>query len=120
VDDKAIVIRTNARELSLNTEVAVPCGLIVHELVSNSLKHAFPNEREGEIRVDMYHKNSQYILTVADNGIGLPADFSPHTSKSLGFKLVLALANQLNGQLDFESHGGTRFSITFAEESVRV
>ena len=115
----AIVVKTDARGVLLNTEVAVTCGLIVHEFVSNSLKHAFPDDRKGEIHVSMHHKDSQYILTVTDNGIGLPADFTPRTSTSLGFRLVLALANQLNGNLNFESHGETRFTVTFAEDSVR-
>jgi two-component sensor histidine kinase len=119
VSAKANIVKTYAQGVLLNTEVAVTCGLIVHEFVSNSLKHAFPDDRKGEIHVYMQHKNSQYILTVTDNGIGLPADFTPQTSKSLGFRLVLALANQLNGNLDFESHGETRFSITFADDSVR-
>jgi two-component sensor histidine kinase len=119
VNAKAIVVKTYVSGVLLNTEVAVACGLIVHELVSNSLKHAFADDRKGEIRVYMHHKNSQYTLTVTDNGIGLPAAFTPQTSKSLGFRLILALANQLNGNLDFESNGETRFSITFADDSVR-
>jgi two-component sensor histidine kinase len=82
------------------------------------LKHGFPDGREGEIYVSMDHKNRQYILTVTDNGIGLPAEFNLHTPTSLGFKLVLALANQLSGHLEFESHGETRFSITFADNLV--
>jgi two-component sensor histidine kinase len=119
MNTKAIAIQTHAQDIWLNTEVAGACGLIVHELVSNSLKHGFPDGHEGEIHVSMDYKNSQYILTVADNGVGLPAEFNLHTTKSLGFKLVLALANQLSGHLEFESHGGTRFSITFADDSVR-
>jgi two-component sensor histidine kinase len=119
MNTKAMAIQTHAQDIWLNTEVAGACGLIVHELVSNSLKHGFPDGREGEIHVSMDHKNSQYILTTADNGVGLPAEFNLHTTKSLGFRLVLALANQLSGHLEFESHGGTQFSITFADDSVR-
>jgi two-component sensor histidine kinase len=119
MNTKAMTIQTHAQDIWLNTEVAGACGLIVHELVSNSLKHGFPDGREGEIHVSMDHKNRQYILTAADNGVGLPAEFNLHTTTSLGFKLVLALANQLSGHLEFESHGGTRFSITFADDSVR-
>jgi two-component sensor histidine kinase len=115
----AIAIHTHAQAIWLNTEVAGACGLIVHELVSNSLKHGFPDDREGEIYVSMDYTNRQYTLTVTDNGIGLPADFSLHATPSLGFKLILALANQLSGHLEFESHGGTRFSITFADDLVR-
>jgi two-component sensor histidine kinase len=115
---QAMAMHTHARDIWLNTEVAGACGLIVHELVSNALKHGFPDGREGEIHVSMEHKDRQYILTVTDNGIGLPAEFNFHTPTSLGFKLVLALANQLSGQLACESQGGTRVSITFADDSV--
>ena len=83
-----------------------------------ALKHGFPDGRAGAIQVSMEHQNGQYTLTVTDNGIGLPAALNLHTTTSLGFKLVLALANQLSGHLTYESHGGTRFRITFADDSV--
>jgi two-component sensor histidine kinase len=118
MNTRAIAMHTHAQDIWLNTEVAGACGLIVHELVSNALKHGFPDGREGAIQVSMDHKNRQYRLTVTDNGIGLPAEFSVHTPTSLGFKLVLALANQLSGHLECESHGGTRVRITFADDSV--
>jgi two-component sensor histidine kinase len=118
VSANALRVKTDAPGVLLNTEVAVTCGLLVHEFVSNSLKHGFPDDRKGEIQVSMHHQDRQYTLSVTDNGIGLPADFTPHTSQSLGFKLVLALTNQLNGTLEFESHGKTRFSITFGDDSV--
>jgi two-component sensor histidine kinase len=113
-----IAIHTHAQDIWLNTEVAGACGLIVHELVSNSLKHGFPDGRTGAIHVSIGHKNRQYILTVADNGVGLPAECHLHTPTSLGFKLVLALTNQLRGHLECESRDGTRVSITFADDSV--
>jgi two-component sensor histidine kinase len=118
MNTKAIAMHTHARDIWLNTEVAGACGLIVHELVSNALKHGFPEGRAGVIQVSMEHKHSQYMLTVTDNGVGLPAECNLHTTHSLGFKLVLALANQLSGHLECESHGGTRFRITFADASV--
>ena len=105
------------QDIWLNTDVAGACGLIVHELVSNALKHGFPDGRAGAIQVSMDHQHRQYRLTVTDNGRGLPAEFNLHTTTSLGFKLVLALANQLSGHLECESHGGTRFRITFADDS---
>jgi two-component sensor histidine kinase len=118
VSAHAIAIHTQAQNIWLNTDVAVACGLIVHELVSNALKHGFPDGREGAIQVSMDHQHGQYRLTVADNGVGLPAALNLHTTTSLGFKLVLALANQLSGHLEVESHGGTRASLTFADDSV--
>ncbi len=118
VSPQAIAMQTHAQDIWLNTEVAVACGLIVHELVSNALKHGFPDGRAGAIHVSMDHKNCQYRLTVADNGVGLPVECNLHTPTSLGFKLVLALANQLSGHLEVDSHGGTRFRVTFADDSV--
>jgi two-component sensor histidine kinase len=118
VSAHAMAMHTHAQNIWLNTDVAVACGLIVHELVSNALKHGFPDGREGAIRVSMDHQHRQYRLTVADNGVGFPAALNLHTTTSLGFKLVLALANQLSGHLEVESHGGTRVSITFADDSV--
>jgi two-component sensor histidine kinase len=118
VPARAVAMHTHARDVWLRTEVAVPCGLIVHELVSNALKHGFPDSRAGAIHVSMAHQNGQYTLTVTDNGIGLPADCDLHTTQSLGFKLVLALANQLSGHLAYASHGGTQFRLTFADDPV--
>jgi two-component sensor histidine kinase len=115
---QAMAVHTHAQDIWLKTDVAVACGLIVHELVSNALKHGFPEGRAGAIYVSMDHKNRQYRLTVADNGVGLPAEFSLHTTTSLGLKLVLALVNQLSGQIECESHGETRFRITFVDDSV--
>jgi two-component sensor histidine kinase len=118
VNAQAMAMHTHAQDIWLKTDVAVACGLIVHELVSNALKHGFPDGREGAIQVSMDHLNRQYRLTVTDNGIGLPAALNLHTPTSLGFKLVLALANQLCGHIEVESHGGTRVRITFADDSV--
>ena len=115
---KAIAMHTHAQDIWLNTEVAGACGLIVHELVSNALKHGFPDGGAGAIHVSMDHTHRQYRLPVTDHGIGLPAAFHLHTPTSLGFKLILALANQLSAHLAFERHGGTRFSLTFADTSV--
>jgi two-component sensor histidine kinase len=115
----ALAIHTQAHNIWLKTDVAVVCGLIVHELVSNALKHGFPEGRDGAIQVSMEHQPRQYRLTVADNGIGLPAAWTLHTATSLGFKLVLALANQLSGHLEVERRGGTRVRLTFADDSVR-
>jgi two-component sensor histidine kinase len=115
----AIAMHTHAHDIWLNPDVAGTCGLIVHELVSNALKHGFPDGREGAIQVSMDHTHGQYRLIVTDNGRGLPAALNLHTPTSLGFKLVLALTTQLSGHLAWESHGETRFSITFADHSGR-
>ena len=119
VSTHAVAMHTQAQHVWLQTDVAVACGLIVHELVSNALKYGFPEGRSGAIQVSMEHQNCQYRLTVADTGVGLPPELNLHTTTSLGFKLVLALVQQLGGQLTWERQGGTRIRITFADDSGR-
>lgn len=100
--------------VALNVNVGIPCGLIVNELVSNSLKYAFPEGRKGTIKVGI-NKNadSAYILTVADNGIGFPDKIDFRNTSSLGLLLVNVLTQQILGTLDLSRDDGTRFSITF-------
>jgi two-component sensor histidine kinase len=79
---------------------AIPCGLIVNELVTNSLKHGFPKGLRGDIRVSLGHDDEGCVrLEVRDNGVGLPADFEGRRDKSLGLQLVSDLARQIGGKL---------------------
>jgi two-component sensor histidine kinase len=97
----------------LNLERAVPCGLILNELVSNALKHAFPDGRRGEITVTMRRDNGNYRLSVADNGVGMAEAVDlPHT-KTLGLRLVSIFVEQLQGTFNVERGEGTRFEIVF-------
>lgn len=100
----------------LSLDHAVPCGLIVTELISNSLKYAFPDGRSGEIVVSLATAPDGVItLSVADDGIGLPADFDFMAAPSLGLKLVSSLANQLQAMLAVSGDRGTRFELRFRE-----
>ena len=111
--------------VNFNIEIAMPLGLIVNELVSNALKHAFPGGKRGEIRLELLERPGpapmrvqarrapSYELTVADNGIGLPSGFKPASQKSLGMHLVMMLASQLQAKLKVSRKSGTRFSIRF-------
>jgi len=102
--------------LNLPLEQAVPCGLIVSELVSNALKHGFPGDRTGRILVGLIPVDEQTILlSIRDEGTGLPSDFKPDTSTGLGLKLVSGLTDQLGGILETETSPGegTTFRITF-------
>jgi len=105
-------------EILLPPAVGVPCGLLVHELLANALKHAFPAGLTGAIIVAMQREGDGYDILVADNGIGLPEAIEPATSRSLSFRLVVALANQLGGALTVERGGGTRLRLTFAADPV--
>jgi len=91
----------------LPIDAAIPCGLIVNELISNALKHAFPGHRGGRILVSFAQEaGSQAVLTVEDNGVGLPEDFSFERSETLGVQLVSMLAGQLGGRVRVERQCG--------------
>jgi PAS domain S-box-containing protein len=102
-------------EINLNMETAVPCGLIISELVSNSLKYAFPNRKQGEIAVSLKSEDNFYKLIVRDNGIGLPEDIELDNAKTLGLKLVNILTGQIDGEIEINKESGTEFTITFNE-----
>jgi len=97
----------------LSADVAIPCALIVTELVSNALRHAFPDKRQGVISIELHGRNGGYVLKVSDNGIGTATDIRP-TSPSLGLKLVTALTRQLDGTLHMRSEGGCEFEVSFS------
>ncbi|AUS99416.1 hypothetical protein CLI64_02840 [Nostoc sp. CENA543] len=114
VNSNQIQLKTKVENISLDIETAIPCGLIINELVSNALKYAFPANYRGEIQVTLSQiTNHDLTLTVRDNGIGLPAEFEQKKSKTLGMTLILGLVKQLRGQLEIHSHQGTEFKISF-------
>lgn len=102
-------------DILLDINTAVPLGLIVNELVSNSLKHAFPDNREGEIIVE-FNKNNQYHFSVADTGVGFPEDFDYRKANSLGMRLVNTLVDQINATMEVHQENGSCFKIKFSEE----
>ena len=100
--------------ISLELDQAVPCGLLLNELVTNALKHAFPGERSGCIRVTLERATPQTVgLTVADDGAGLPVTLDPRSTSSLGLQLVSLLTQQLHGTVNFERGQGTAVHILF-------
>ncbi|MBR0565509.1 PAS domain S-box protein [Azoarcus sp. L1K30] len=99
--------------LSLDLERAVPCGLIVTELVTNAFKHAFVGGRSGEVRIELHAVADALELVVADDGVGLPAGFDLENVKSLGLQLVPLLAEQLGGDFSLGSGPGARFALRF-------
>jgi PAS domain S-box-containing protein len=102
--------------ISLNQ--AYPLGLTINELISNSLKYAFPDERKGEINVNLKQLDKEVELTVMDDGIGIPDGLDWKNTKSLGLKLVRTLVeNQLDGSVNVESNNGTKFTIKFNIET---
>ena len=116
VNPDAITLKVNVEEISLGIDTAIPCGLLISELVSNSLKHAFGVSQEGEIHIDFRRDNDNKLtLMVSDNGVGFPKDIDFRHTESLGLQLVNTLAEQLEGTLELHSQGGTTFKLTFAE-----
>src|SRR5260370_646001 len=109
-----IQLHTRLDRLSLNMEAAVPCGLIINELVSNSLKYAFPEGRSGEIRIHLEGRpGGMAKLVVADNGVGLKNEVDWANTRSLGFRLVRSLAQQLGAKIEVRPDAGTEIELLF-------
>jgi PAS domain S-box-containing protein len=119
VDREMIKTVLDLNDYELGIETAIPVGLIINELVSNALKHAFKSGEKGEIKIVLEKYDDTYTLTVQDNGIGLPDDIHPENTKSLGLMLVNALVTQLEGKMSFEVKNGTSFKIIFKELEYR-
>lgn len=105
----------NLGDYNLNIETAIPVGLIINELVSNALKHAFKYDEEGEINLSLDKNGDFYCLTIRDDGAGLPDDVDIDNPGSLGLQLVTALVSQLEGKIEVVRDGGTMFKIGFKE-----
>jgi len=115
VDKKQVRFYTDISDIYLDINKAIPCGLIINELLTNSLKHAFPDGKNGEIRVAIRnHRNQKKELSISDNGKGIPEDMDMNHSGSLGLSLVKILAEeQLQGSLHIDKTKGTCFKIVF-------
>ena len=105
----------------VSMDQATPCGLLVNELVSNSLKHAFPDGHSGTISISLHGiaNSKQVLLTVSDDGIGFSDDFEIKRTQSLGLQLVGDLARQLKGKLTIESGSGTIFGVSFTPDQAK-
>ena len=113
-DRVRIGIEVQPPDLSLDIDTGIPCGLIISELVTNALKYAFRGRAGGTIRIRIARDGEQYILSVSDDGIGLPADFDPANARTLGLTLVSGLVGQLDGTLDIGKGPGTTVNIRFS------
>ncbi len=116
MDQRGITVDIRVEDIALEIDTAIPCGLIVNELVSNVLKHAFPSGQEGRVLIELVPNGQRrFSLLVEDNGAGLPSDLDWRTSSSLGLKLVNDLTRQLDGTIEVDTTRGTAYRIVFHE-----
>jgi PAS domain S-box-containing protein len=103
-------------QVTLDIDTAIPCGLIINELISNALKHAFPNNRMGIIRVSIYSENDNtFTLIIEDDGVGFPMNWDFQTAQSLGIQIVNVLVKQIKGQIELDRSKGSKFRVNFSE-----
>ncbi|NYB52623.1 MAG: PAS domain S-box protein [Methanobacteriaceae archaeon] len=115
-DPEHVKLELNVEDIKIDINIVVPLGLIVNELVTNSMKYAFPPGESGIIKVELYRENDKIVLKVSDDGIGLPEDIDYKNTSSLGLQLVNNLTAQIDGKLELDRTHGTTFTLIFKEE----
>ncbi len=116
--NEQITITLDAEQIALDIDQAIPCGLIVNELCSNALKHAFVDRPAGAITVSLHRSGENMVyMAVRDDGVGLPAELDVYRETSIGMTLVTSLVDQIGGSLTVDRVGGTAFEITFRPQS---
>jgi two-component sensor histidine kinase len=117
IKDQLVAVQLDVPAISLGINSAVPCGLIINELVSNCLKHAFEKAEKGHILIQFRSvREKRLTLLIEDDGLGLPEDVDLDSGGSLGLSLVRALVKQLDGTIEIDRGAGTRFRITFYDK----
>ncbi len=120
IRNKDIQFEINTDLIEVNIETAIPCGLIVNELVINIFKHAFPDRSEGRVLVEcLAIRDGRIRLNVCDNGVGIPAHIDFNRASSLGLRIINQLSRQLKGEMKIEAANGTCFSLRFSELKYR-
>jgi len=115
VDQSQISLTVKSEDIFLPLKTAIPCGLIISELISNSIKYAFPKDIKGEICIELIQRNGEYELTIEDSGIGLPEYKDLHHPGSVGMQMVYDLASQMKAKIQIDKGRGTKFVIIFRE-----
>lgn len=116
VSSPGLTLEVALDEVALPVGRAIPCGLVLNELITNALKHAFPERKHGVVKVELRKTGDEVVLSVADDGVGVPEAFDPGTSASLGMQLVGMLSKQLGGRFDIVRGQGTLLRLTFPAE----
>jgi two-component system response regulator len=116
LDESDIKMNIDIEDVALNIETAIPCGLLIDEMVANSLKYAFPNRRSGKINIELHSdKHNKFTLTVSDNGIGIPEEVDTEKASTFGMQLIKYLTKQLKGTIELDRNHGTRYKLQFTE-----
>ena len=115
VSTEKIELILNLEKISLNLDLSIPAGLIINELITNAIKHAFPNLNKGKILLNLKSENNMVYLEVKDNGVGIPPELDYNNTNTLGLQLVNTLIDQLGGEIKFNSKKdiGTEVLIKF-------
>jgi len=113
-----IELKINVEDIFLDINTAIPLGLIVNELITNSLTHAFPEGKRGKINVNFHPKDDHYEFTVNDNGIGFPKDIDFQNTDSLGLQIINSLTDQIDGKIKLDRTTGTEFKILFKDSEI--
>lgn len=114
IDTERIRLETNLEQVSLPIDTAIPCGLLINELVANCFKHAFRNRAGGVIRIGLVRDGAdKVVLSVSDDGVGMPQGIAPGQSSTFGMQLIAALVQQLHGTIELQCHQGTTWKIAF-------
>ncbi len=111
---REVKLDVRSENITLSVDHAIPAALIVNELLSNAMKYAFPDGRSGTVLIEFYaEKEGRRVLSVSDNGAGLPENLDIEKTETLGLQLVTSLARQLRGEIELAREKGTRFTIRF-------
>ena len=113
---KGITLTMDIKDISLAIDTAIPLGLMINELISNSLKYAFPGGRKGEISLAIHRQDHTITILFKDNGVGIPNDLDWRNAKSMGLRLVAGLVQQLQGTIELDRTAGTVFNIVVKEK----
>ncbi|MCC7564229.1 MAG: PAS domain S-box protein [Methanobacterium sp.] len=115
-DPRKVQLNLHVENLMVDINTTVPLGLIVNELITNSMKHGFVGDSNGEINIDFHKDGDEFVLVVEDTGVGLPDDIDFRNTSTLGLQLVNNLTTQINGKIELDTENGTKFRITFKEQ----
>jgi two-component sensor histidine kinase len=116
VDSDRVRLTMDTEEVFLNINTAIPCGLIVNELVSNALKHAFPDGRKGEVAIELHRViGDGYVLRVKDDGVGFPDGLDFRRTDTLGMQIIITLVGQIDASIELRREKGTEFKVLFQE-----